>query len=183
MKRISEVCMKFMWSILSVSFIIFLISSCEFLLFPTSSTKTYTNDTGWDITEGNNDFEISVSDSGQVVTVESVSLDELFHDYASDLTISLISPGGISKALVTKKGSSSSYTGDYTFVDDDDSSGLPRIIEYSGDVVPETYQAESDFDDFSEVNVNGPWTLRITDSESDIDGTLAGWSMTLEFED
>lgn len=175
--------MKFMWSVLIVPLFVFLFSSCEFLILPTTSTKTYTNDTGGDITDGNNDFEISVSDTGQVVTVESVSLDDLIYETASHLTISLISPGGRSRALVTQKGSTSNYTGDYTFVDDDDSSGLPRIIEYSGDVVPETYQAESDFDDFSEVSVNGTWTLRINDSESGTDGTLAGWSFKLEFED
>jgi len=175
--------MKIIWSILIFPLFVFLFSSCEFLILPTTSTKTYTNDTGGDVTYGNNDFEISASDSGQVVTVESVSLDELVYDDAQDLTISLISPGGRSRALVTQKGSSSKYTGDYTFVDDGDSSGLPRIIEYSGDVVPETYQAESDFDDFSGESVSGTWTLRIHDNTLLTDGTLAGWSLKLEFED
>ncbi len=175
--------MKVMWSVLSASLVVFLFSSCEFLILPSTSTKTYTDDTGGDINNGNNDFPISVSDSGQVVTVESVSLDNLLYNNASDLTISLIAPGGKTGALVTQKGSTSNYTGDYTFVDDGDSSGLPRIIEYSGDVVPETYQAESDFDDFSEANVSGTWTLRINDNESGTDGTLDGWSLTLEFED
>jgi hypothetical protein len=181
--------MKVMWSVLSAALVVFLFSSCEFLILPTTSTKTYTDDTGDNITLGNNDFPISVSDSGQVVTVESVSLDGLLYGDsgpgdASDLTISLIAPGGKTGVLVTQKGSGGIYTGDdYSFVDDGDSSGLPRIIVYAGAVVPETYQAESDFDDFSEANVSGTWTLRINDNESDTDGTLDGWSLTLEFED
>ena len=176
--------MKIKTIILILFISIVTLATCDFLSILGNQTQEYSNTTGGNITGvGYSEFLIDVTDAGAIDSIEKITLTNLSYSEAKDLTISLESPGGREKTLVSQKGGSNDYTGDYIFVDDSDDSGLSHIVTYSGDVVPETYQAEGDLDDFEGNDIKGNWKLRIYDNTSPTDGSIDGWSIRIQYEE
>jgi hypothetical protein len=157
------------------------LASCEFLTF-LKSTKTFSG-SGGAVESGYNYFPVSADDTGSIVSIDEVTLDGFIYPTASDLTISIQKVGGSTVTLVSQKGNANDYISDYIFVDDTDVDGLPRIVTWSGDVVPETYQAEGDFDDFNGDELKGTWRLVIFNSSPTTGGNLNSWSIQIQYEE
>ena len=137
---------------------------------------------------GENISSVLVADVGEVDSVDSILLTGLNQDYAADVTISLRSPGGRTITLVSQQGKDADYIGDYEFVDDNDSDGLPRIVVYDDGlgtkvIVPEKYQSEGDLDEFSGGDVHGTWKLVIYDTRAHggAAASLASWTLKLRY--
>ena len=152
-----------------------LLASCS--LF--KDTETFTGGGIGTIDAGVHTTTAYVPHSGQVKSVERVTLTGFTHVPGTSTSIQLESPGGLRVTLVASE--SNSFGGTYGFTDDDDSYGLVRRV-YSGvTLVPEVYQADGDFEDFEERDVRGNWTLRINAGQAS--GSLGSWSLTLEYEE
>jgi subtilisin-like proprotein convertase family protein len=137
---------------------------------------------------GENISSVAVPDVGEVDSVDSILLTGLDQDYAADVTISLRSPGGRTITLLSQEGKDADFVGDYEFVDDNDSDGLPRIVVYDDGlgtkvIVPEKYQSEGDLDEFSGGDVHGTWKLVIYDTRANgvAAASLASWTLKLRY--
>jgi subtilisin-like proprotein convertase family protein len=123
-----------------------------------------------------NDYNLSVTHSGTVYGIKSVTLKGLRHPYASDLTISIVDPSGDPYALIDRKGSSNDYSGDYVFAD----GGNAGLLVSDGLIVPGAYAADTSMAQMAyDVSLKGDWKLRITDSTASDSGSLTGWEMVL----
>jgi hypothetical protein len=171
--------MRMITVFLIVPFCAFL-ASCEIVSEP--RFVEIISDSGGTVETGYSTFPLSVSAFGKVVSVEKVTLDDLYYETASDLTISLQKSGGPSVILVNMRGGTNDYVGDYEFVSDDEERGLSHIVTWSGDVVPETYQAEGEFDDFEGYGVGGTWIIEVYNSSLTTTGTLSSWSLCLRYD-
>jgi hypothetical protein len=152
--------------------------SCDTL--PGDSEVTFMG-TGGNIKYGINYFPIEIPIDGEVVKVDKVSLISLNYAVASDLEIRVEKVGSALKNIVKKKGGSNAFVGDYTFVDNSDEKGLPRLVTYTGVVVPEIYQS-GDFYDFKNCELLGSWHLIIIDWTPGTDGTLRSWQIRILFD-
>ena len=130
-----------------------------------------------------------VGDEGKVVEVVSVVLNGFIHNHADDVKISLRAPDGTTTVtLVDSIGTDTNryvnVAPHYTFLDDNDSSGLSHIVIFDNDVVvPETYQSEGDFDDFEDINIYGNWELIIYDDQfNGSTGSLTSWTLQLKYD-
>jgi hypothetical protein len=157
------------------------LASCEFWTF-LKPTETYSG-FGGAVENGYNYFPVNVNHSGSIVSINEVALDGFIYPTASDLTISIQKVGGATVTLVSQKGYANNFIGDYTFVDDTNVDGLPRIVTWSSDVVPETYQAEGDFDDFNGNELKGTWRLVIYNISPTTVGNLNSWSIQIQYEE
>jgi hypothetical protein len=138
-------------------------------------------------------FQTSASEVGKVVTVQEVRIvfdSGTNHGPAYNVDIDLISPGGKNVAVFAPYNSDMigidfENGGTYTFVDDHDDDGLPRFVDHLGVIVPETYQASGDFDDFEDWDLFGSWTLRFRVVGSDLTsaGTILSWRVIIEYEE
>jgi subtilisin-like proprotein convertase family protein len=164
--------------------LVLLLVSCEWLFHP---TENYTGAGIVIINYGPNSSNAFVGDEGKVVAVVSVVLNGFAHDNADDVKISLRAPDGTTVTLVDSIGTNSNLYVDvaphYTFVDDNDSSGLSHIVIFDNDVVvPETYQSEGDFDDFDDVDIYGDWELIIYDNEDNVSvSSLTSWTLKIKY--
>ena len=72
--------------------------------------------------------------------------------------------------------------GSYVFVDGGDDDGLPHLVTYLGDVVPETYQAYGDLGDFEGGDARGNWYLDVRNMGGS-DVSLISWELTLHYKE
>ncbi|WP_420118764.1 hypothetical protein [Micromonospora sp.] len=146
--------------------------------------------------------------AGQTAYVVKVSDLLLTHPYAGDVTVTLIAPGGAASAVLfsrtgsisaTGGGDDSDLGGPYSFTDSAQGdwwaaataadggspipSGVYRTSEPGG--APGATGAQTYiYDDFLPVQqVNGTWTLRITDSCAGDTGSVTGAKLTLTVRD
>jgi subtilisin-like proprotein convertase family protein len=165
---------------------IFGLVACDWLFYPLVEEQNTTPIVGFGAT---NTRSVFVSETGDVESIESISLTGLERDHAEDLTIKLQAPSFETITLVSGEGGNADYNGNYKFVDDNDSAGLPRIVVYNDGgatnvVVPETYQSEGDLDDFEGTGINGTWTLIINDAQSTGNSGIAqltSWTLRLRY--
>jgi hypothetical protein len=170
------------------------LSSCS--LFG-NETVTLTGGGGALSTISNVDLYVSTAEVGKVVAVQEVQFTFSGaggdHGPAYDVAIELISPGGKNVTVFDNYNSSvgsAVFEGGstYTFVDENDDDGLNQIVTYpsgAGVVVPWTYQADGDFDDFEGWDLKGTWTLRFRVYNSPLAsaGTISSWRVIIEYED
>jgi len=127
---------------------------------------------------------VVVSNITAAVAKVTVSL-YLTHTFDSDLTISLISPGGITNVLSAHNGSFGDNYGfacspdsrRTTFDDDSRFSITGASAPFIGTFSPE--QPLSVFAGANGTNVNGTWTLHVVDDAAFDIGTLQCWSLSL----
>ena len=173
-------------ALLFMGILVFVLSACDW--FPYLG-KTYVGGGIPSFFAGENTSSVTVSDFGEVDSVDSILLTGLDQEYAGDLTIGLKSPGGRVITLLSQEGGDADFVGDYEFVDDHDSDGLPRIVVYddgSGTnvVVPEIYQSEGDLDEFAGSDVHGTWKLVIYDTGINsvpANASLASWTLKIRY--
>jgi len=98
------------------------------------------------------------------------------HGWDSDLDVYLVSPEGTSVQLFTDVGGSGKNF-DNTTLDDEAATPITSgTAPFIGVYSPEGWLA-----DFDGENVNGTWTLEITDDTAGYDGALNSWSITMAF--
>jgi len=138
-------------------------------------------------------FQTTTSVVGKVVTVQEVQIvfaSGTDHGPAYNVAIELLSPGG--KNITVFDNYHSNMTGidfendgTYTFVDDNDDDGVNQFVLHSGVVVPWTYQADGDFDDFEDWDLMGTWRLRFRVIGSDLTsaGSILSWRVIIEYKE
>jgi subtilisin-like proprotein convertase family protein len=116
---------------------------------------------------------IEVSDSFTIMDINVIL--NITHTANHDLDVYLISPTGTRIELFTDVGG-----GQDNFVDTElDDSAAVAIVDGSAPFTG-VYRAEGDLSAFEGENVNGTWTLEITDDKKRNTGTLENWSLVVE---
>ncbi|MBX7540865.1 calcium-binding protein, partial [Qipengyuania sphaerica] len=168
---------------------------------------TYTDTTEMVISDNSDDYAIiPVFGTTGAVTDVSITLLNIQHTYADDLDMILFAPEFQNLVFMSDAGEGANLAGDYTFSDN----GFIAIqdIELTtaiapGIYLPAAYEEIEDANDFATVgdlplfhapssgvdsfasqfgglDANGFWYLVIADDEGADQGTLDGWSLTIE---
>jgi len=98
------------------------------------------------------------------------------HGYLEDLSATLIAPDGTSVALFTNIGGGANDLKDTMFNDEADVAIADGSAPFMGE-----FQPEGSLSDFDGLNAKGTWVLEITDDSKLDVGTLAGWSLTIDY--
>ena len=109
-------------------------------------------------------------------SILSICID-ISHIWISDMDIYLISPSGQFLTLTTDNGGSGdNYTQTcFTATAVTEIEGLgPPEAPFTGNYLP-----ESPWEDIYGADMNGVWTLQVSDDSNGFSGTINGWSMTL----
>jgi uncharacterized protein (TIGR03382 family) len=134
---------------------------------------------------------LNISDNGGIIGDISVELLALSHTWGGDLQISLTSPAGTMLDLVNRVGftgsgfgDSSDYGADYTFANGGADLWAAFAAAGAADIVPGgvyaatgALNASVDLSAFAGENINGDWTLTITDFAGGDTGSLGGWTL------
>ncbi len=126
------------------------------------------------------------ADPGLVYSMDSVTITNLVHTWAADLTITLTAPDGASCILVDGDGEDNDFNGTYTFVSSDNTD-YPALYDYAGEVynagviIPQILRAKGDLQDLVPDDMAGDWTLTITDSRTNHTGTCESFTVTLTY--
>ncbi len=117
---------------------------------------------------------LNVATSGTITDVNLSNL-QITHTWIGDLTVSLISPAGTTVQLVDQICSSNN---DMNISFDDESSN-----PYANIPCPPTdglaYQPQNALSAFDNEQMNGTWTLQVTDNANQDGGTLDAWSVRI----
>jgi subtilisin-like proprotein convertase family protein len=111
---------------------------------------------------------------GTVCDVEVIT--NVTHTFASDLDMTVTSPGGSQVVLTTGNGGGSDDVFDGTTWDDAAAEPATDFLYTDGVTAPELVP-EGRFAALEGENPNGTWTLGIVDSVGGDDGSLAGWQV------
>jgi subtilisin-like proprotein convertase family protein len=118
---------------------------------------------------------ITSTDVGTIIDL-NVTID-IDHTWIGDLDVFLTSPTGTQVELFTDVG----LQGDYidVLLDDDASATLPETTtDISG-----SYHPEGSLADFIGEDIDGAWTLTVTDDQGGDEGILNGWGLSFEIAD
>ncbi|MEZ6094740.1 MAG: S8 family serine peptidase [Pirellulaceae bacterium] len=116
---------------------------------------------------------IDISDFGELADVD-VQLD-ITHTYDGDLDVFLIAPDGTRVELFTDVGGSGdNFTG--TYIDDE----APGAITAGTAPFTGFFQPEGDLSILDGMDINGVWTLEISDDAGGDQGTLNSWSLFMD---
>lgn len=142
---------------------------------------TYTNSTDMDIpggedSKGTINSTIYVPDSAVVADL-NVDL-TLTHTWDSDLDIYLIAPDGTKVELTTDNGGSGDNFTNTTFDDEAGTSITSGTAPFTG-----TFRPEGDLSDFDGMDMQGTWTLQVTDDYEWDTGILDSWSLDFTSQD
>jgi uncharacterized repeat protein (TIGR01451 family) len=100
----------------------------------------------------------------------------LTHTFASDLDITLTSPGGTTVTVTTDNGGGNDNVFAGTLFDDD--ATVPVTDEaYANNVTSTPLQIEASLAAFIGEDPNGNWTLNVTDDAGGDDGVLVDWAL------
>ena len=114
--------------------------------------------------------------AGATITDLNVMI-TISHSRTADLDVFLISPSGTRVELFTDIGVGADFIG--TTLDDEAGSPITGGINpYSG-----VYRPEGLLSDFDGENMNGTWTLEITDDQKKQTGTIESWALIIEHVD
>jgi hypothetical protein len=119
-------------------------------------------------------FSFTITDPGTITSFDSIVLKEIFHTWASDLTIEL-SNGSVTAILIDGDGGSADFNFlDYEFADG--GTALPTT-----GIIPDTavYGTANPLADFVGQPLAGTWTLTVTDSFSGDFGLFAGFDLNI----
>ena len=123
---------------------------------------------------GTNMFTFDVAETGRVVDLD-VHLD-LVHTRVSDLTILLEAPDGTVVELLSDVGGTGDDLTGTIFDDDATQSIVNGTAPFTGE-----FQPEGLLRDFTGTDINGTWTLTVTDSSLNRNtGALLDWFMEIE---
>ena len=111
-----------------------------------------------------------ITDSG-ICTRLSVKLN-ISHDAIDELEAYLIGPDGTRVKLFAGVGAGGSDMSDTWFIDN-----AAVSIKEGEAPFADSYRAEGNLSDFDFKNIDGAWTLEITDSREGISGTLNSWAL------
>ncbi|MEE8483767.1 MAG: proprotein convertase P-domain-containing protein, partial [Nitrospinota bacterium] len=140
----------------------------------TADTTTYTSTYAGIAIADNATTEstLDVSDTGTVSSM-TVGL-TIQHNWDEDLDLYLVSPSGTSVELSIGNGSRGDHYTSTVFSD----SAITLITAASAPFTG-TYQPEGSLSDFNSENINGTWTLRITDDTPQNAGILVSWYISI----
>jgi len=132
-------------------------------------------------------------DDRGIVTDVNLRLDDLEHDFPSDVDVLLVGPGGQSALLLSDAGESDiANKVDLTF--DDQALGPAPDPLVSGAFLPTN--VDDGLDDvfpapaprgpfgsalavFNETDPEGTWSLYVVDDEADVSGSIGGWRVSI----
>ena len=141
----------------------------------TIETNTYTSsDNGLTISHtGVTESTINITDD---ITIDDINIQlDITHQRVSDIKVELVAADGTVIELISY---GSGAAGQYSFngiVLDDDATTSSALANGSG-----SYQAPGDLSSLEGMSLAGTWTLRITDNKGGKNGTLNGWSMSVD---
>ena len=122
-------------------------------------------------------FTLNVASSGTIVSMDSLDID-INHTWVGDLIITL-EHDGTTVSIMDRPGVPAS-----TFGNGDDLAGIYSFADGgaafpeatgSGSVAPGTYAAAGSLADFVGQDINGTWTLHISDNAAGDTGAVAEW--------
>ena len=125
-------------------------------------------------------------ESALVYSMDSVTITNLVHTWAADLTITLTDPEGNSCVLADGDGENYDFNGTYTFVSSDNTD-FPALYDNTGEIytggviTAQTLRAKGSLQDLVPDDMAGSWTLTIEDSRTDDTGTCESFTVTLTY--
>lgn len=117
---------------------------------------------------------LSISESGQLQDINLTNLN-ISHTWVGDLNVTLTSPGGTSVVVFNELCSSDNNL-IHTF-DDEASSGISCPPNTGTSVIPANALSAFDGED-----INGTWTLTVSDSYGEDGGTINSWGVSIDYE-
>ena len=171
---------------------------------PSGSGSTFSNPASITISGANtgkaNPYPSTITVSGVVgkitrVTAQLNGITQFADDYAADLDIQMVGPGGQNVMLMSDAGGDVPIRTPLTVGFDDNAAGrIPSTSVTAGTYKPTNYNSGND-DSFpspapsaspgtslavyNNANPNGVWNLFVTDDYSGGRGTIGGWSITI----
>jgi subtilisin-like proprotein convertase family protein len=121
-------------------------------------------------------YTIPINVSGATGTIADVDVRlNITHSYLADLDIYLTAPNGLRVELATDVGGANR---DFinTILDDDAAQGLGSI---NGNTNTGRYRPEASMGRWNGSNINGTWTLEVTDDALGDTGTFSNWGLTI----
>jgi subtilisin-like proprotein convertase family protein len=124
---------------------------------------------------GITDFMSQLSAAGPSTPISDMDvMIHILHTYDADLEVWLRSPAGTEVLLVEDEGGSGNHFDQTVFDDEAEESIEDGSAPFAGRYVP-----EGSLSDFDGEDLNGTWTLEITDSYPGLDdGELLGWGLS-----
>lgn len=127
-------------------------------------------------------FTINVSNSTNITKLNRITINGLKHDWADDLSLTLIH-NGVNVIVFQNVGGAGNYNGSYTF--DDVSPGLigGGYYEDTDDIPTGTYHSEyfdglTYFNGYTGMPMAGVWSLLFEDRWHEDVGSFSDWSIT-----